>query len=88
VLDEPTSALDRSVQSQMVDLLTQLQAELDLTYIFISHDLRIVRALADDILVMRSGRVVEHQPTAELFNAPREAYTRALIQAAIDLQAA
>ena len=88
VLDEPTSALDRSVQSQMVDLLTQLQAELGLSYIFISHDLRIVRALADDILVMRSGRVVEHQPTAELFNAPREAYTRALIQAAIDLQAA
>jgi microcin C transport system ATP-binding protein len=88
VLDEPTSALDRSVQSQMVDLLTQLQAELGLTYIFISHDLRIVRALADDILVMRSGRVVEHQPTAKLFNAPQEAYTRALIQAAIDLQAA
>ena len=88
VLDEPTSALDRSVQSQMVDLLTQLQAELGLTYIFISHDLRIVRALSDDILVMRSGRVVEHQPTAELFNAPQEAYTRALIHAAIDLQAA
>ena len=88
VLDEPTSALDRSVQSQMVDLLAQLQAELGLSYIFISHDLRIVRALADDILVMRSGRVVEHQPTAELFNAPQEAYTRALIHAAIDLQAA
>ena len=77
VLDEPTSALDRSVQSQMVDLLTQLQAELGLSYIFISHDLRIVRALADDILVMRSGRVVEHQPTAELFNAPeRGLYAR------------
>ena len=72
----------------MVDLLTQLQAELGLSYIFISHDLRIVRALADDILVMQSGRVVEHQPTTELFNTPKEAYTRALIHAAIDLQAA
>ena len=84
LLDEPTSALDMSVQAQIVDLLCTLQARHDLAYMFISHDLKVVRALADDIVVMRSGRVVEYGPTRELFEAPRSAYTRALMAAALD----
>ncbi|MGB1683021.1 MAG: ABC transporter ATP-binding protein [Arenicellales bacterium] len=85
VLDEPTSALDRSVQSQMIDLLLQLQSDHQLTYLFISHDLRVVRALADEIMVMQAGKVVEHRQAEPLFTQPQHPYTRALISAALDL---
>ena len=82
VLDEPTSALDRSVQKEIVDLLRSLQARHGLSYVFISHDLAVVRALADEILVMKNGVVVERGATELMFSAPREAYTRDLIAAA------
>ncbi|MCP5151516.1 MAG: ABC transporter ATP-binding protein [Ectothiorhodospiraceae bacterium] len=87
VLDEPTSALDMSVQAQIVDLLRDLQARHGLAYLFISHDLRVVRALADSVLVMREGRVVEQGAASTVFESPREAYTRALMAAAFDLEA-
>ena len=86
VLDEPTSALDMSVQAQIVDLLRALQARHRLAYLFISHDLKVVRALSDEVLVLRDGRVVEAGPTAAVFAQPREAYTRALMAAALDLE--
>jgi oligopeptide transport system ATP-binding protein len=82
VLDEPTSALDRSVQKTIVDLLRSLQAAHDLAFLFISHDLAVVRALADYVIVMRNGRIVEQGPADELFAAPREPYTQALMAAA------
>ncbi|WP_404863913.1 ABC transporter ATP-binding protein [Georhizobium sp. MAB10] len=84
VLDEPTSALDRSVQKQIVDLLRDLQKAHDLAYLFISHDLAVVRAMADHIIVMKDGRIVEEGATAEIFDHPREAYTQALMAAAVD----
>ena len=87
VLDEPTSALDRSVQAQIVDLLRDLQNRHQLAYLFISHDLKVVRALSDEVIVMRAGRVVEHGPAESVFVSPREAYTRALMAAAFDLEA-
>jgi microcin C transport system ATP-binding protein len=87
VLDEPTSALDVSVQAQIVDLLRDLQIRNRLAYIFISHDLRVVRALASEVLVLRDGRVVEHGSADQIFDAPRDAYTRALMKAAFDLEA-
>jgi len=87
ILDEPTSALDRTVQSQIVDLLKRLQAEHGLSYLFISHDLAVVRAMADTILVMHDGAVVEEGPSAELFERPRHAYTKTLIAAAFDKRA-
>ncbi len=86
VLDEPTSALDMSVQAQIVDLLRELQARHTLAYLFISHDLKVVRALSDEILVMRDGRVVEQGTPAEIFDHPREAYTKALMAAAFELE--
>jgi microcin C transport system ATP-binding protein len=76
-----------SVQAQIVDLLRELQARHTLGYLFISHDLRVVRALADDVIVMRAGRVVEQGPTAEIFEHPQEAYTKALMAAAFDIEA-
>ena len=82
VLDEPTSALDRSVQRSIVELLRQLQSDHDLAYIFISHDLAVVRALSDRVIVMKAGQVVEQGSVQALFEAPRETYTRELIDAA------
>jgi microcin C transport system ATP-binding protein len=87
VLDEPTSALDVSVQAQIVDLLRQLQARRGLAYVFISHDLAVVRAMSDEIVVLRRGRVVEHAPADQLFAAPAAPYTRALLAAALELEA-
>jgi len=87
VLDEPTSALDMSVQAQVVDLLRELQARHRLAYLFISHDLKVVRAMSDEILVMRDGVVVEQGPTARIFEQPAQAYTRALMAAAFELEA-
>ena len=84
VLDEPTSALDRSVQTQIVDLLRRLQADHGLAYLFISHDLRVVRALAHRIIVLRRGRVVEQGPAEQIFTDPQADYTRALIAAAFE----
>ncbi|MDQ2801291.1 MAG: dipeptide ABC transporter ATP-binding protein [Pseudomonadota bacterium] len=88
VLDEPTSALDMSVQAQIVDLLRRLQAAHGLAYLFISHDLRVVRALAHRVLVLKAGRIVEQGDTSEIFAHPREAYTRALMAAAFELEPA
>ncbi len=87
VLDEPTSALDMSVQAQIVDLLRDLQERYGLAYLFISHDLRVVRALAHEIIVLRQGKVVEQGTADALFANPAEAYTRALMAAAFDLRA-
>ena len=85
ILDEPTSALDMSVQSQIVHLLRELQARHQLAYVFISHDLKVIRALSDDIIVMREGRVVESAPAHEILDEPKEPYTQALMAAAFDL---
>jgi len=86
VLDEPTSALDVSVQAQVVDLLRALQKKHQLTYLFISHDLRVVRALANEVMVMQGGKVVEYGPARDIFAAPRTAYTKALMAAAFDVE--
>ena len=88
MLDEPTSALDMSVQAQVVDLLRSLQAKHDLAYLFISHDLKVVRALANDVIVMRNGKVVEHGPSEQIFERPQTEYTRALISAAFRMETA
>src|ERR1700761_5983123 len=82
VLDEPTSALDRSVQRDILALLRSLQDSHGLTYLFITHDLAVVRAMADDILVMKGGKVVERGPTEAIFARPKDEYTRSLIRAA------
>jgi microcin C transport system ATP-binding protein len=88
VLDEPTSALDMLFQAQMVDLLRELQRKRDLTYMFISHDLRVVASLASHLIVMRDGKVVEEGPAAVLFKSPKTDYTRALFAAAFRLETA
>jgi microcin C transport system ATP-binding protein len=88
VLDEPTSALDMLIQAQMVDLLRDLQKRLHLTYLFISHDLRVVAALASRLMVMRNGKVIEEGPASELFANPKSDYTRALFAAAFKLETA
>jgi microcin C transport system ATP-binding protein len=87
MLDEPTSALDMSVQAQVVELLRDLQVRHNLAYLFISHDLKVVRALANDIIVMRAGRVVEKGAAKDVIERPSEAYTKALMAAAFNLEA-
>ena len=86
VLDEPTSALDRTVQAQIVDLLRQLQRQKNLAYLFISHDLKVVRALSDEIIVLHKGRVVDQGNTEKIFDHPQDPYTQALISAAYNLE--
>ena len=88
VMDEPTSALDMLIQSQIVDLLRDLQKRRNLTYLFISHDLRVVSALASRLIVMRNGKVVEEGAAAEIFARPQSEYTRALFAAAFNIEAA
>ncbi len=88
MLDEPTSALDMSVQAQVVDLLRDLQARHELAYLFISHDLKVVRALANDVIVMRGGKVIEAGPCEQIFDNPQTDYTRALISAAFRIETA
>ena len=88
VLDEPTSALDMVIQAQIVDLLRDLQQRRQLTYLFISHDLKVVAALASKLIVMRGGKVVEEGPAADIFARPQSAYTKALFAAAFNLETA
>jgi microcin C transport system ATP-binding protein len=87
VLDEPTSALDRSVQAQIIDLLHKLQRDHDLAYLFISHDLKVVRAMSHKVIVMRDGEVVEQGPAQQILDSPKAAYTKALMAAAFDFRA-
>ena len=83
ILDEPTSALDMTIQAQIIDLLLSLQAKYKLTYLFISHDLRVIRAVADDVIVMKDGKIVEHGIAQQVFSNPQEPYTQSLFKAAL-----
>ena len=87
VADEPVSALDLSIQAQVLNLMSDLQEQMGLAYLFISHDLRVVAALASRLIVMRNGKIVEEGPAADLFARPQSEYTRALFAAAFDLEA-
>jgi microcin C transport system ATP-binding protein len=86
VLDEPTSALDMSVQAQIVDLLRDIQKEKKLSYVFISHDLKVVRALASELIIMKQGKIVEHGRAADLFASPQHDYTKSLFAAAFNIE--
>lgn len=86
MLDEPTSALDMSIQAQVVDLLRGLQQKHNLAYMFISHDLKVVKALANDLIVMRNGKMVEYGPAQQVFSAPKAEYTRTLMDAAFNMR--
>ena len=86
ILDEPTSALDVSVQAQVVELLQNLQESLNLSYIFISHDLRVVQAISHDVLVMKNGKIVEQGLSSSIFNSPQMPYTQDLIDAALHMR--
>jgi microcin C transport system ATP-binding protein len=86
MLDEPTSSLDMSAQAQIIDLLRALQSKHQLTYLFISHDLKVVRSMASAVLVMKAGRVIEQGTAGEIFEHPREDYTKALLAAAFRLE--
>ena len=85
VLDEPTSALDMTIQAQIIELLKDLQQRYGITYLFVSHDLRVIRAMADEVAVMQNGKIVEAGPSADLFENPQHPYTRTLFAAAFDL---
>ena len=82
LLDEPTSALDRTVQGQVVELLRELQRKHNLSYLFISHDLAVVRALSHELMVIRQGEIVEQGPAEQVFSSPQHDYTRQLLEAA------
>ncbi|MCK5283986.1 MAG: ABC transporter ATP-binding protein [Alphaproteobacteria bacterium] len=86
VLDEPTSALDLSVQAEIIDLLHELQDKHELSYIFISHDLRVIRAMAHELIVMQNGRIVESGAAKDIFKNPKKDYTKELLEAAINLK--
>jgi microcin C transport system ATP-binding protein len=88
MLDEPTSALDMSVQAQIVDLLRDLQKKHNLAYLFISHDLKVIRALCNHVIVMKNGKAVEEGPADRIFSHPQEPYTKALLAAAFNLSVA
>ena len=83
ILDEPTSALDRSIQIQVIELLKNIQTDYELTYLFISHDLKVVRSMSDYIFVMQNGRIVESGPAKQVFSSPEEDYTDKLLNAAL-----
>lgn len=86
VLDEPTSALDISVQVEIIDLLRELQEKHDLAYLFISHDLRVIRAMAHDLIVMKNGKVIESGKASDIFDSPQSEYTQTLLEAALNLK--
>ena len=85
ILDEPTSALDRSIQIQVINLLKDIQEEYELTYLFISHDLKVIRSMSDFIFVMKNGKIVEYGPSNEVFSQPKQEYTKKLLSAALRL---
>jgi microcin C transport system ATP-binding protein len=85
MLDEPTSALDMTIQAQIIELLKDLQKRYGITYLFVSHDLRVIRTMADEVAVMQNGRIVEAGPAGDLFNNPQHPYTKSLFAAAFDL---
>jgi microcin C transport system ATP-binding protein len=87
VLDEPTSALDMTIQAQIIQLLRDLQERHGITYLFVSHDLRVIRAMADEVAVMQNGQIVEAGPAADIFRNPQHPYTKKLFAAAFDLTA-